>query len=414
MTTGSLSTVTGTLSILGGGAPVDLPFQTFVEELSVELTTGGSWSASVTVYDQSFDTLELAILAAEVERNVEFRFGWNDADSAFQRSFEGWIVRYQPEFAPDGAHLTLEIIARSAGKCALDRRVRSFPEGRLVSDMVADLAALNGWQALIETTSAGLETPFNSKGESDFNFIRDQLQKQARSVNGGSDYLLYFDAEDKLHFHTPRFVKGSSHLFRLARDMSGDVISFSPTDSSMFGVLNGGGNAKYTSPVSAPGGTAEHKTTASGGVNGEGAPTAVDAAAKPNLGLGTHSYVNLYSRDPAEIERLARARHEFFRKFAFQAELTVRGTHRVQVLDYARMEILKTDGEQHYLSGNFQVFKVKHAFSNSSDWTTSYELLREGVSAEEGTENLMASETVDPPLAAFEAAAMAGMQVEPG
>lgn len=413
MTTDSRSSVVGTLALQNGTTTLNLPFHQYLEELSVELTTGGAWTASITLFDPQFDELELAIIAAESDRNVQFRFGWDDVNESVQRSFNGWIVRYQPEFQPHGTNLTLEIMARAPGKGALDRKVRSFAEGRRVSDIVAEIAGLNGWQAIIEDTDAALETPFNSKGESDFNFIRDQLLKQARSANGGSDYLLFFDEEDALHFHTSRFQSGETHLFTLARDMSGSVLSFSPTDAAIFGVLQGGGNAKFTSPVSAQGGTAEITSTATAGVNGEGAPTTLDSAAKPSLGAGTQSYVNLYSRHPAEVERIARSRHEHYRRFTYQAEMSVRGTHRVRPLDYVRVEIVKTNGEQHYLSGNFQVFKVKHNFSAGSDWSTSYDLLREGLPAEGGTEPIVASQTITPPQASGDGGETVNVTVEP-
>lgn len=412
MTTGSLTNVVGTLSLQNGGGALDLPFHQYLEELSVELTTGGAWTANITLFDPGFDELELAIIAAEGDRNVSFRFGWDDVSNSVQRAFNGWIVRYQPEFMPHGTSLNLEIMARAPGKQVLDRQVRSFAEGRLASDIVAEIAALNGWQALIEPTNAPLDTPFSSKGESDFNFIRDQLLKQSRSATGGSDYLLFFDEEDRLHFHTSRYVAGQTHSYTLARDMAGEVLSFTPTDAAIFGVLQGGGNAKFTSPVSAQGGTAEVTASAGAGVSNEGAPTTADSAAKANVGTGTHSYVNLYSRYPAEVERIARARHEHYRRFAYQAEMSVRGTHRVRPLDYVRAAILKTNGEEHYLSGNFQVFKVKHNFGAGSDWTTSFDLLREGLSSQAGTEPLTASQSISPPEASGDGGETVNVPVE--
>lgn len=412
MTTDSRTSLVGSATLQGGGTTIDLPFHQYLEEVSVELNTGGSWTASLTLFDTEFDALELAILAAEADRNIQFSFGWDDVNNSVQRTFNGWVIRSQPEFQPHGTSLTLEIMARAPGKGAVDRKIRSFPEGMRASEIVEAIAVLNGWASIIEPTDAALETPFNSKGESDFNFIRDQLLKQARSLNGGSDYHLFFDEEDTLHFHTSRFLSGQTHAYRLARDMSGEVLSFAPTESAIFGVLEGGGNAKFTSPVSAQGGTAEVSSSASAGVGGEGAPTTFDAAAKPSLGDGTHSYVNLYSRYPAEVERIARSRHEHYRRITYNAEMSVRGTHRVRVMDYVRVEVVKTNGEQHYLSGNFQVFSVKHAFSAGADWTTGFTLTREGISSQPGTEPTVASTTITPEEAASDAGETVALTVE--
>lgn len=417
MTTNSNTSVVGTLLLSGGGTSVKLPFADYLLEMSIELVTTGAWTGTITLFDPTFDELELAIIAAERDRNVDFEFGWDDPVDGLRRAFKGWITRYRPNFEPNGTTLTLEVMARSLGPTIVDKRVRSYKEGLRASEIVRAIAEEEGWSTsdllgndTIETTEPPLETPFNTKGESAFNFIRDQLLKQARSPNGGSDFRLFFDEEGALHFHTSNYIVSSTHLYRYARDMSGDVISFTPADMSLFGVLSGGGNTRYTSPVSAQGGTAEIHSTATGGVNSEGAVTAVDAAAKPNLGDGIHSVVNLVTRHPAEAERIARARYEHYRRFAYQAEMSVHGTHRIRVLDYIRAEVLKANGELHYLSGNFQVFKVKHEVS-SSGWETSFEMMREGISAQDGTEPNVASRSVDPPLA-DDSAGLVGLEVE--
>ena len=406
MTTNSYAALTGSLSLSGGGTSIELPFETYLEEFTIELVTAGSWTATITLFDPSFDDLELAILAAEADRNIELRFGWDDPIDPLIRTFKGWITRYRPEFQPHGTSLTLEVMARSLGPTVVDKTVRSYKEGMRASEIVQAIAEEQGWSTsdlagnvTIEPTEPPLETPFNTKGESAFNFLRDQILKQAKSANGGSDYRLFFDEEGALHFHTSTFISAPTHLYRYARDMSGDVISFAPADMSLFGVLSGGGNARYSSSVSAQGGTAEVQSSATGGVNGEGGVTSVDSAAKRNRGDGIHSFVNLFSRHPAEVERIARSRHEHYRRFAYQAELTVRGTHRVRPLDYVRAEVIKGNGELHYLSGNFQVFKVKHSVSVGEAWETSYEMLREGIGQQDGTEPIVASETVNPQAA---------------
>lgn len=416
----SLAKVTGRITLANGGTPLALSFQEYLQELSIELVPGGAWTGQLTLFDTDFDTLEKAIIAAERDRNLDIRFGWDDPNDDVQRNYQGWIVRYQPEFQPNGTILTIEIMARAAGPVVLDKKIRSYPEGSLASDIVRTISFERGWltsdlfgNQTIEDTTPPLETPFSSKGESDLNFIREQLLRQAQSASGSkSRFLFYFDEEGSVHFHTPEFLPSQTHVYRFARDINGEVDSFGITDASIFGVLGGGGNTKFSSPTSAQGGTAETASTVSGGINNAGSPNTADAAALPSLGDGTHSYVNILARDPAEVERVAAARFDDYRRLVFQAVLTVRGTHRVRMIDFIQVDVVKTNGELHYLSGLFQVFKIKHTFGAGGTWSTSFEMIRGGIPQISGTEPVIAAPTITPQVAG-ENSGSVGISVEP-
>ena len=397
MSTDSNVKPVGTISLLSGGQTIPLPWHEFLTEMEVEIVSGGAWTAKMKLFDDQGDRLEKLVIAAGKDRDIDFQWGWSDANNSFQREFAGSIMHYVPEFMPHGTVLNFEICARSAFKQVIDKKIRSFAEGKLVSDIVQEIADDRGWNTVIETTEGNVLQPFNSKGESDFKFIRDILQPQAVNSNG-ADFLCYFDPDDVFHFHSPSYTGDGQtlvqHNYRYARDSSGDVIAFIPQDNQLFGALYGGGNSLFSSPVSAEGGTAEQEGTQGG--TGGGAPAAVDAAAQASLGDGVHAYLNIVARDGPEVERLTRARAAEFRRYAFKANLRVHGTHRVNVGHYVNVDYTKTDGTPHYLSGNFQVFKTKHTLGVGLGWTTEFEMLREAVEGLPGTTPITATSTVQP------------------
>jgi hypothetical protein len=387
--------VIGTMELLSGGRSIELPFHEFLTEMEVENVAGGAWTSRIKLFDDQGDRLEQFIVAAGSSRDLNFQFGWSDVNNSFQRPYIGSIMHYVPEFMPHGVVLNLEVIARSAFMQVVDRKIRSFPEGRPVSNVVRDIANERGWTAIIEDTAGEVETPWNSKGESDFRFIRDQLLPQAVNAQG-SYYLCYFDEGDTFHFHSPDFAEATQHSYRIFRDISGDVLMFSPQDTQLFGALFGGGNSLYSSPVSAQGGQAQSLTTAGGGPTGSGAPALPDASAKIDLGNGIHSYNNIVARDPKEVERLTQARYAEYREHAFKATLRVHGTHRIRVSHFIDVEYTKTDGTPHYLSGNFRVFKVRHNVDIGQGWVTEFEMLRAGIGSLPGTTPLAATQTITP------------------
>lgn len=122
--------------------------------------------------------------------------------------------------------------------------------------------------------------------------------------------------------------------------------------------------------------------------------------------------MNIVARNPEEVERVAAARFDDYRRIAFQANLNVRGTHRVRLTDFIRVEVLKPSGELHYLSGQFQVFKIKHTFGAGSSWTTEFEMVRGGIQQVPGTEPVVASPTVSPGVAGNNPGSV-GISVEP-
>jgi hypothetical protein len=389
---------TGSIDLLSAGQIVPLPFRDFLQEMEVEIVSGGAWTATLKLFDDQGDRLEKIIIAAGRDRDINFQWGWDDPNVSFQREFAGSVLQYTPEFMPHGVLLNLEVCARSAFRQVIDKKIRSFAAGLLISDIVRQISDDRGWTSIIEDTDGAQEQPFNTKGESDFNFIKDTLRPHAVNANG-SDFVCRFDEEDTFHFHSPGFQgQGplSQHTYRYARDVSGDVIAFMPQDNQLFGVLYGGGNSLYSSPNSGTGGQEEQQTDQGAGLAGGGAPAAVDASSQIDMGPGIHSFNNIIARDPLEVERLTKARYAEMRRYAFKANLRVHGTHRARVHDYIQVDYTKQDGTPHYLSGNFQIFKIKHVVGVGLGWTTEFELLREGTEQLPGTTPITVSQTIQP------------------
>lgn len=389
---------TGSLDLLSAGTVISLPFRDFLQEMEVEIVAGGSWTAQIKLFDHFGDQLEKIIIAAGSDRNVNFQWGWDDANANFQRAFSGAVTEYLPEFMPHGVLLNLEVVSRSAFAQVIDKKIRSFAEGQKISDIVRAIASDRGWSAVIEDTDGAMEQPFNTKGESDLGFIIQTLLPHAVNAKG-ADFFARFDEEDTFHFHSSGFDGGgplNQHAYRFVRDISGDVLAFSVQDGSLFGAMFGGGNSVYSSPNSNVGGQEEQQTAQGTGLAGVGAPAIADAAAQLDLGDGVHSFNNITARDPLEVERLTRARYAAMRREAFKATLRVHGTHRARVLDFINLDYTKLDGTPHYLSGNFQIYKIKHNMGVGVGWTTEFEMTRQGTEQLPGTTPLAVSETLTP------------------
>ena len=418
--TGSLNQYVGTMTLTSAGATVDIPFHQFLQSIEVEITSGGSWTGTVVLFDNEGDFLEKIVIAAGLDRMFDMQWGWA-LDDTVQRTFKGSILHYQPEFLPNGIALTLELAAAPVLTAVADKRIRSFKEGLRASEIVQQIADDRGWmttdlsgRTTIEPTEPPLETPFNSRGESDIKFIKEQIVQQAVNQQGEGSYLFRFDESGSVHFRTPNYLQPVTHLVRYLRDGTGDLISFSPSDNSLFGTLMGGGNSVFAAAASSQGGQSQVNSIGAGGVaESPGAATnPVDSASRPSFGQGVNAYVNMVARTPEELERAARARFDTFRRHAYKARAVRRGDHRAVMSDYLNIEYVLRTGALHYLSGLFQIFKIKHTLGVGQDWVTEYELLRSGVENLPGAEAIQTQQVIDPPGATAQDGG--GIDVEPG
>ena len=375
------------------GRQFDIPSHEFLQSISVELTSTGAWSGQIVLFDENGDFLENLILLAGSNRRILFRWGWDDGRGLQNYPlYEGAITFFVPEFTPEGVTLTLEIIASNVLKNVLDKKPQETKEKDRCSDIVRRIADANKWPHTvtvgksvidtIEQTKLPLGKVLSAKDESDLKFIRDKVEKEAINKDDKA-VRFFFDHNNVMHFHSDLFLvkqdpkRAYAATYRFARDAMGEVIKFAPKDASVFKGLLGGGNADFTAIDSLAGNRLLLKSTQTAGIEGSRIEVIADSAFQTPLPGNNHAKINLIARDPNELRRLAASRHSRLREFSYMADLDVRGTHAVQVLDTIQVYYIKRDGLSHYLSGEFHVHGISHDVSTSG-WTTSMSLMRTG------------------------------------
>jgi phage protein D len=360
----------------------------YFQSLEIDLVTSGSWTATLGLWDTDTDYLDSLIFNAGGGSPVDITFGYVD-DSSTHTLLQGDIIKATPEFTPEGTGLTLDLVARSVVRTVLNKRDYSFPEGSTVSTIVRQIAETEGWTTsdesgagTIEETSPPLTEPLMATGESAMKFIKEQLLPLATNASGSGGFCAFFDRRGSFHFHSPNFLNPKSTRFIFARGNQGQVISFAPADTEIFAALIGGSSGSHASVDSRSGTTTETETTQ------ENAEAGTPAGSSYNQELPEEPEAVAYrsaviSRSQEESEARATALHDSARRMPYTAELEVHGTNKVEALDYVNIDYFKTNGQRHYLSGQFQVIKISHDFGDSG-WHTKFELSRTGVGAEEG------------------------------
>lgn len=399
---GSLRHIVMEMEIEAGNRTINIPAQEFVESFEIESSTKSAYSGTITLFDQS-GALENLFLVSGLNRRVRFRWNWSDLGLATAPMFVGSIVRYTPTFMPQGIQFVLEIVPTSLLGAVMDKRVRSFPAGTIISDIVRQIADERGWQTTdvrgnetIEPTGLSIDQPFSTTDESDVRFINDQLRKQAVNAAGTGGYKFFFDTFGAVHFHTKAFLPSRAKRYVFGRDAAGEVISFTPTDTSVLSLMAGGGNAVFRSHSSLNAAPTAKDATADTGLEDQPEIVEESATAVADYGNTTHAAINLMARDVDELERLAKDARERARDLHFLAELQVIGTHGVELFDYVDIAYLRQNGQPHYMSGRFRVQKIQHSFS-SGGWITTFGTSRDGMKPNtEGTLQRQNVVTVSP------------------
>jgi hypothetical protein len=391
------------LEIESGSRTFRIPAQEFVQEFEVESSTKSAYSGSITLFDEG-DTLENLFLVSGLNRRVRFRWNWSDLGLASAPLFVGSILRYTPTFMPQGIQFVLEIIPTSLMSAVVKRTPpRSFAAGRLISDIVQQIADENGWPTTdvrgnptIEPTATSLDQPFNGSDESDVRFINEQLREQAENAAGVGGYSFCFDTFGAVHFHTKTFLPSKVRRYVFGRDLAGEVLSFTPTDTSALAMVAGAGNVVFRGQSSLNAAALAKDGTTTTGLSDQPEVVEESASAAADFGGTTHAAINLITRDAGELDRLAKDRRERARDLYFMAELQVMGTHGVELFDYVDVSYLRRNGQLHYMSGRFRVRKILHSYS-SGGWVTTFGTSRDGLRPQqEGTATRQNIVTISP------------------
>lgn len=362
---------------------VTVPANDFLQSITVEASSIGSWTATVELFDANGDYLEELILSTRGTRRFLFRWGWDmgkglDANP----QYVGGINSYLPKFTPDGVGITLEMTFDKALDAALDKRTRSYPEGTKPSKIAMDIATERGWlsrESMIETNDKPITFPLSWSGFSDLYILDDLVGKRINAVTlAGKSYRWYFDTSGALHFHSDAFtIPTVTKTYRYARDASGEVLSFEPEDENIKAALLGGSDANWKGSNSNAGVRQEDKTTGDKAPKGAKLTVQDDATHRPDLGTGIKSSIIVPSRDPETFAAAVQAQYDRMRNILVSAKLSVVGTHEVRVGDYVDILYTTKSGRSHYLAGKYRVNKLRHNVSTSG-WTTEFDLQRPG------------------------------------
>lgn len=380
----SLNNIVAEMDIILPGGTISIPVQQFVQDFQFESSVRQAFTGSITLFDQG-DTLENLLLTSGLSRQVRMRWNWESKGLTNAPNIYAAILTYSPTFNTEGITFSFDLVPTAIPGTNLDKRSRSYPEGRKISDIAREIAADRGWNTFdnrgrntIEETKAPIMQPFNSTDETDLKFLN-TLLPLAVSLSDLGGYRMFFDLYNVFHFHTNSAFSNTSSVkqYVFGKDGSGEVISFTPSDTSTLAMIAGAGNVTYRGQSSLDGAQTAKSGTTDGGLDREPDPIESTSASVPDHGSSIHSVLNIVSRDSTELANRAK----FYRDRALNAmvvaELQVVGTHDLDVFDYCDVQYIRRNGQPHYMSGKYQVNGITHNYNNGA-WTTTFALTRQG------------------------------------
>lgn len=366
-----------------GGQLIEIPAHEFLQSFEVSFSDRSSVSGTLSLFDFKGDYLESLFIIEGIKRRVFLRWGWDDGRGITQHpQFVMSVTKYTPTFTAEGVELQLDLTATRAVEQVSDKKGRSWAAGMTATGIFREIATDRGWKLLDHLgrntveESDGFLPEINQGGESDMNFIRKILLPKSVNVDKRS-FQFKIDPDGTVHFHSDTFLTRLAIVYNFARSAMGDVISFAPTDESLFNRLQGSGNAVYVAVDSVGGAKTEIATTDTGGVPGAKKTIHPDSAHTTDHPGARKARIAVTAVTPEELLHKAAHRVDRLRKQDYQADLSVKGTHAPQALDYVTANYYKHDGQVHYLSGTFLVQTVIHTV-DSSGWQTQMVLNRTG------------------------------------
>lgn len=372
-----------------GGELIEIPAHEFLQSFEVRFSDRSSVAGTLSLFDFAGDYLESLFIIEGIKRRVFLRWGWDDGRGITQHpQFVMSVVKYTPTFTAEGVELQLDLTATGAVQQVSDKRGRSWAAGNTATGIFREIAADRGWKLIDHLgrktveESDGFLPEINQGGESDMNFIRKILLPKSVNV-GKRSFKFKIDKDGTVHFHSDTLLNRVAIIYNFARSAMGDVISFAPTDESLFAMLKGSGNAVYVAVDSAEGVKTEIVTTDAGGVPAAKKTLHPDSAYITDYPGVRKARVAVTAITPEELLHKAAHRVDGLRAEAYLADLSVKGTHAPQAMDYVTANYYKHDGQIHYLSGTFLVKEVIHTVDSSS-WQTAMVLQRTGKRATEG------------------------------
>lgn len=379
----------------------------FFESMTVTLLDKGAVAARLTLFDRTGDFLLGLMAAAGVNRRIFLRWGWdNPRGLLLYPRYVMDYVQFTPEFTPEGTRIEFNLVSALAYEQRLDTRQggepRVFKAGLTIAEAVDQIAQSRGWKThktingtqedmVAPTPGALTEDLVQKVGQSDFEFILQELLPRANDSTGRGDYRFFFDAENVLHFHTPDLVLLYVKEYTYIQNVAGEVISFAPEDNTYEAAILGGAEAIYWGIDSLTGQRLRIASSGERGLPDRRVQIEASGAALMRLlpkdgidGVPAKDLVNAHkvvlARTVEDFNRKVRARFDKLRKEAYKATAEVLGTHVAGPLDHLKFNVyLGASGQPHFLGGIYTVLGVEHEVS-AGGWQTRFSLQREGVS----------------------------------
>lgn len=397
----------------GDVPPLDVS-RDFFESLHMTVTSRGAWTGQLVLFDRTSDFL-LSLLSTEgFGRLVQIQWGWDDGRGIdIYPTYFGQWVSFLPEVTAEGMHLTFELASLIMPDQAVKKVNRRFHVGAQISEIVRFIAEEREWESVDRfgrdtiqvTPNARLTEPLiQDMRETDFQFIIDRLLPRAAPESGGPFYF-FVDPYNIVHFHQAHFLPEQQRVrYFFGQDAMGSVIEFAPSDLRWVMSVLGAGTAEFRGVDSLTGQKLRLGSTDLGGLpdlresveaGGENLTPVFPEAASENPPIS--AVRSVVARTEADFIQKVRALYAKLRRLAYQASLTVRGTHAVLPVETIRVVYLPASGDTlHFLSGNFTVVRVEHDVG-AGGWQTRMEMVRVGVSPTPATSPIGNSDKIPSP-----------------
>ncbi len=391
---------------------IPLPAYNVLQSFSVVESSAsdrnGSWTATLELFERDETAAgvleELIFLPGKVrgqEQTLEIRWAWDNRPNPLKEApiYIARILKVEPTFTVEGLGVSLTLASstwmhKSLFGMPADLK---FPSGTNIGTAFKMIAEKVGWtEIVVESTDSATDSGLAPTRETydATRFINKLLAPKAFNEHE-EPFRFFFDRYGRAHFHSEQFGYQGHDLkkvrveYRFAKDSMGEVISFEPEDNGFFTAYRGGGDAFFASLDSKGGDPVTYKVTPEEGVDGHTAGRAVEGTvAVPDLrpdGLveitperGAASYVRLSARTDKMALVYAKRFYAWAVTQRIKAKLSVKGTHKLGLLDHINVWYYTHGGVPHYLSGTYMVTGVTHNIG-SEGWTTDMDLQRTGL-----------------------------------
>lgn len=354
-----------------------VPWEHFEDFEHTDTIAGDVERHRLVLWDEEWDTVENLILLGNEE--VEYEFGWVEGPQS--NRFQAQVFRYDPEFLPTGARLTVE---GTDWSMVSNQQVknRAF-EDMLISEVIEQIAGENGWDAVVEPTATTTRQTWLQTNLSDPKFIESVLLREAINEKLQGDYRFFFRGGRELHFHTGTYQSGG-RIYRkyiFARERTGQMLAFKPHYNGELVTAMGGFSQRVVAvdPVERKVITHDSNDTTTPEKDLLG-PKGIRAKGV------TREFARLYPLPfdtQAEIEEWSRHKYSMAQQMLWTATAEIVGDPEILAGDLIEVLMIiskgPSAGKPHPASGVFLVNVAIHKIDARGTYTTTLELNRNGL-----------------------------------